>query len=103
MTTAPEELPEVERLARAEIGACFRPVDAEAAGISYRQLKKLKARGVVQRVERGLYWQRRTDIAANPSVAAVCALTRAATPRRQCRGSPRKKCASEIRESASIT
>ena len=64
--------------ARAGLGAFFRPVDADAAGISYPQLRRLEASGVVERVERGLYWRTDAEITEHHSTAAVCARTPAA-------------------------
>ncbi len=60
-------------LSESELGSCFRPRDAEEAGINYHQLCRLEEAGIVERERRGLY--RRTDV--NPTrfsdLAAVCA------------------------------
>ena len=65
--------PAYRLLSESELGSCFRPRDAEEAGIDYHQLRRLEEAGIVERERRGLY--RRTDV--NPTrfsdIAAVCA------------------------------
>ncbi len=60
-------------LSESGLGSCFRPLDAEEAGIDYHQLRRLEEAGIVERERRGLY--RRTDIDSTrfSDVAAVCA------------------------------
>ncbi len=62
-----------EHLRTADLGAFFRPRDAEAAGITYRQLRNMEARGLLERVGRGLYRQTGADITENHGIAWVCA------------------------------
>ena len=62
-----------DRLANADLGAYFRPCDAEAAGISYRQLRHLEGLGLVEREGWGLYRRTHADITRHHSLAAVCA------------------------------
>ena len=62
-----------DRLADADLGAYFRPCDAEAAGISYRQLRRLEGLGLVEREGWGLYRRTHADITRHHTLAAVCA------------------------------
>ena len=62
-----------DRLAEADLGAYFRPCDAEAAGISYPQLRRLEGLGLVEREGWGLYRKTRADITRHHTLAAVCA------------------------------
>ena len=57
----------------AGIGMFFRPGQLKAVGISYDQLRRLVATGVVERVARGLYRLRAAEPTENHSMAAVCA------------------------------
>lgn len=68
-----EELPIEERLAKAELGTFFRPRDAEAAGITYAQLRRLEGLGLVEREGWGLYRQTQADITEHHTIAEVCA------------------------------
>ena len=61
------------RLAEADLGAYFRPCDAEAVGISYPQLRRLEGLGLVEREGWGLYRQTHADITRHSTLAAVCA------------------------------
>ena len=65
--------PVVERLSAADLGTFFRPRDAEAAGITYPQLRRLEESGLVERAAWGLYRQTRADITKRHTIAAVCA------------------------------
>jgi len=62
-----------KQLREAGIGAFFRPIQLEALNITYDQLRRLEAAGVVERVSRGLY--RLTDVEPTEhySLAAACA------------------------------
>ncbi len=60
-------------LQEAGIGMFFRPGQLEAVGISYDQLRRLVAAGVVERVVRGLYRLSAAEPTENHSLAAVCA------------------------------
>ncbi len=62
-----------DRLADADLGAYFRPCDAEAAGISYRQLRRMEGLGLVEREGWGLYRRTHADITRHHTLAAVCA------------------------------
>lgn len=62
-----------DRLADADLGAYFRPCDAEAAGISYRQLRRLEGLGLVEREGWGLYRRTHADVTRHHTLAAVCA------------------------------
>jgi len=62
-----------DRLADADLGAYFRPCDAEAAGISYRQLRRLEGLGLVEREGWGLYRRTHADITRHHTLGAVCA------------------------------
>ena len=61
------------RLAEADLGNYFRPCDAEAAGISYPQLRRLEGLGLVEREGWGLYRKTHADITRHHTLAAVCA------------------------------
>jgi len=54
-------------------GAFFRPRDAEEAGLSYHELRKLVEEGRVDRVARGLYRLADVEPTELYSLAAVCA------------------------------
>ena len=62
-----------DRLAEADLGAYFRPCDAEAVGISYPQLRRLEGLGLVEREGWGLYRKTHADITRHHTLAAVCA------------------------------
>jgi len=62
-----------DRLRRAGIGAFFRPSQLEALGITYGQLRRLRAAGAVERVARGLYRLAAAEPTEHYSIAAVCA------------------------------
>lgn len=62
-----------DRLSEADLGSYFRPCDAEAAGISYPQLRRLEGLGLVEREGWGLYRQTHADITRHSTLAAVCA------------------------------
>ena len=62
-----------DRLAEADLGAYFRPCDAEAVGISYPQLRRLEGLGLVEREGWGLYRKAHADITRHHTLAAVCA------------------------------
>ena len=68
-----EKFPIERHLSGANLGAFFRPRDAEAAGISYPQLRRLEDMGLVQREGWGLYRQTQADITRHHTIAAVCA------------------------------
>ena len=68
-----EKSPITERLSEAGLGSFFRPCDAEAAGISYPQLRRLEGLGLVEREAWGLYRQTRAGITRHHTIAAVCA------------------------------
>ena len=68
-----EEPTIADRLAEADIGAYFRPCDAEAVGISYPQLRRLEGLGLVEREGWGLYRKTHADITRHHTLAAVCA------------------------------
>ena len=61
------------RLSEARLGSFFRPRDAEAAGISYAQLRRMEGLGLVEREGWGLYRRTEADITRHFTVAAVCA------------------------------
>ena len=61
------------RFAEADLGAYFRPCDAEAAGITYPQLRRLQGLGLVEREGWGLYRKTHADITRHHTLAAVCA------------------------------
>lgn len=65
-----------DRLSEADLGAYFRPSDAEAVGISYPQLRRLEGLGLVEREGWGLYRRTRADITKHHTLAAVCARVR---------------------------
>lgn len=60
-------------LAESGLGSCFRPRDAEEAGIDYQELRKLKKAGIVERERRGLYRRLDVDFTRFSDIAAVCA------------------------------
>ncbi len=62
-----------DRFAEADLGAYFRPCDAEAVGISYPQLRRLEGLGLVEREGWGLYRKTHADITRHHTLAAVCA------------------------------
>ena len=62
-----------ERLAEADLGTFFRPRDAEAAGITYPQLRRLEGLGLVEREAWGLYRQTQAEITRHHTIAEVCA------------------------------
>ena len=64
-----------ERLSAAALGTFFRPRDAEAAGISYPQLRRLEDLGLVQREAWGVYRQTQAEITRHHTIAAICART----------------------------
>ena len=68
-----EETTIADRLADADLGAYFRPRDAEAVGISYRQLRRLEGLGLVEREGWGLYHRTHADTTRHHTLAAVCA------------------------------
>ncbi|WP_423928912.1 type IV toxin-antitoxin system AbiEi family antitoxin domain-containing protein [Candidatus Palauibacter sp.] len=68
-----EKLPIADRLSGASLGSFFRPCDAEAVGISYAQLRRLEALGLVEREGWGLYRRTGADITRHHTIAAVCA------------------------------
>ena len=70
MTGAPRP---PNQLREAGLGSFFRPRDAEMAGITYRELRRLEADGVVEREARGLYRRTDADLTRFHSIAAVCA------------------------------
>lgn len=55
------------------MGAFFRPRDAKAVGVDYRQLQRLVAQGNVERVEVGLYRLIEVEPDQNETVAMVAA------------------------------
>lgn len=62
-----------DRISEAGLGSFFRPRDAEAAGISYAQLRRMEGLGLVEREGWGLYRRAEADITRHFTVAAVCA------------------------------
>lgn len=67
------ERPPIKSLAEADLGMFFRPRDAEAAGISYPELRRLEGLGLVERKAWGLYRQTQADITQHHTIAEVCA------------------------------
>ena len=61
------------RFAESDLGTYFRPCDAEAAGISYPQLRRMQGLGLVEREGWGLYRKTHADITRHHTLAAVCA------------------------------
>lgn len=61
------------RLRKAGIGMFFRPSQVAALGITYDQLRRLEAGGIVERVARGLYRLAEAEATEQYSTAAVCA------------------------------
>ena len=70
MTAAPRPL---AQLREAGLGSFFRPRDAEVAGITYGELRRLEADGVVEREARGLYRRADAELTRFHDVAAACA------------------------------
>ena len=68
-----ERHPIEARFTEADLGTFFRPRDAEAAGISYPQLRRLQNLGVVEREDWGLYRRTESDTTPHHMIAAVCA------------------------------
>lgn len=62
-----------DQLREAGLGSFFRPRDAEAAGITYGELRRLEADGVVEREARGLYRRADAELTRFHDIAAVCA------------------------------
>lgn len=62
-----------KRLHQAGVGTLFGPRDLADLGISYYELRKAERRGVVERIERGLYRLARAEPTEHHSLAAVCA------------------------------
>ena len=60
-------------LGEAGLGSFFRPRDAEIAGITYGELRRLEADGVVEREARGLYRRTDAELTRFHDIAAVCA------------------------------
>ena len=70
MTDAPRPS---DQLREAGLGSFFRPRDAEAAGITYGELRRLEADGVVKREARGLYRRTEAELTRFHDIAAACA------------------------------
>ena len=70
MTEAPRPS---DQLREAGLGSFFRPRDAEAAGITYGELRRLEADGVVKREARGLYRRTEAELTRFHDIAAACA------------------------------
>lgn len=68
-----KEEPARRLLSESGLGSCFRPLDAEQAGIDYYQLRRLEEAGIVERERRGLYRRTDVDITRFSDIAAVCA------------------------------
>lgn len=62
-----------QQLREAGVGAFFRPQELEPLGVSYDQLRRLVARGEVERVARGLYHLASAEPTEHHSLAAACA------------------------------
>ena len=60
-------------LAESGLGSCFRPRDAEEAGIDYHGLRRLENAGIVERERRGLYRRLDVEFTRFSDIAAVCA------------------------------
>ena len=60
-------------LTESGLGSCFRPRDAEEAGIEYHELRRLAAAGIVEHERRGLYRRTDVDFTRFSDIAAVCA------------------------------
>ena len=60
-------------LTESGLGSCFRPRDAEEAGIHYHELRQLEHSGIVGRERRGLYRRLDVDFTRFSDIAAVCA------------------------------
>ena len=60
-------------LSESGLGSCFRPRDAEEAGIDYHELRRLEEAGIVERERRGLYRRKDIDLTRFSDIAAVCA------------------------------
>ncbi len=61
------------QLQRAGIGTFFRPRDLEPLGIGQAQLRQLAAKGVVEKISRGLYHLAAAEPTEYYTLAAVCA------------------------------
>jgi len=62
-----------KKLERAGVGTVFSPRDLQDLGISYYELRKAADRGVVERIERGLYRLAGAEPTEHHSLATVCA------------------------------
>ena len=62
-----------DQLREAGLGSFFRPRDAEMAGITYGELKRMEADGFVEREARGLYRRTDAELTRFHDIAAVCA------------------------------
>ena len=62
-----------ERLQAAGVGAFFRPRDIEPLGVSFRELQSLVAKGVVEKLGRGLYRLSEVEPTELETVAMVAA------------------------------
>ena len=62
-----------ERLRSSGLGSFFRPRDAEAAGITYAELRRLEKGDMVEREARGLYHRTDMELTRFHDIAAVCA------------------------------
>ena len=60
-------------LTESGLGSCFRPRDAEQAGIEYHELRRLEEAGIVEHERRGLYRRTDVDFTRFSDIAAVCA------------------------------
>lgn len=60
-------------LAQAGLGSFFRPSQVDQLGITYDQLRRMEAQGVVERVTRGLYRLAAAVPTERYSIASVCA------------------------------
>ena len=65
--------PNAAALQTAGIGAFFRPRDVDSVGVTYRQLRRLVARGVVEDLGGGLYRLAEVEPTEHESVAMVAA------------------------------
>ena len=60
-------------LYEAGVGSFFRPSQVEPLGITYHELRKLEAKGTVERTGRGLYRITEAEPTENYTIASVCA------------------------------